>query len=130
MIKKYNPDVLTLDVEMPKMDGISFLKNLMRLRPMPVVMISTLTQKGSPITLEALEIGAKYIVATLLTGMGSDGAKGLLALKQQGAYTLAQDEFSSVVWGMPKVAIDIGAANEVVPLDKITQRLLNQVIKK
>ncbi len=85
MIKKYNPDVLTLDVEMPKMDGISFLKNLMRLRPMPVVMISTLTQKGSPITLEALEIGAKYIVATLLTGMGSDGAKGLLALKQQGA---------------------------------------------
>ncbi len=130
MIKKYNPDVLTLDVEMPKMDGISFLKNLMRLRPMPVVMISTLTQKGSPITLEALEIGAKYIVATLLTGMGSDGAKGLLALKQQGAYTLAQDEFSSVVWGMPKVAIDIGAANEVVPLDKMTQRLLNQVIKK
>lgn len=130
MIKKYNPDVLTLDVEMPKMDGISFLKNLMRLRPMPVVMISTLTQKGSPITLEALEIGAKYIVATLLTGMGSDGAKGLLALKQQGAYTLAQDEFSSVVWGMPKVAIDIGAANEVVPLDKMTQRLLNQVIKQ
>jgi two-component system chemotaxis response regulator CheB len=302
MIKKYNPDVLTLDVEMPKMDGISFLKNLMRLRPMPVVMISTLTQKGSPITLEALEIGAvdfiakptvnvkeqmsqyadivqqkvrvaasarvrgykknsavaepiptnaeflvnkviaigastggteaikevlirmpkncppivitqhippvfstsfaermqrtctinvkeaqqgdklvagcayiapgglhlriskqgsalycqlddgepvnrhkpavdvlfnslleigaKYIVATLLTGMGSDGAKGLLALKQQGAYTLAQDEFSSVVWGMPKAAIDLGAANEVVPLDKMTQRLLNQVIKK
>jgi len=77
-----------------------------------------------------LEIGAKYIVATLLTGMGSDGAKGLLALKQQGAYTLAQDEFSSVVWGMPKAAIDIGAANEVVPLDKMTQRLLNQVIKK
>ncbi len=130
MIKKYNPDVLTLDVEMPKIDGISFLKNLMRLRPMSVVMISTLTQKGSPITLEALEIGAKYIVATLLTGMGSDGAKGLLALKQQGAYTLAQDEFSSVVWGMPKVAIDLGAANEVVPLDKMTQRLLNQVIKK
>jgi two-component system chemotaxis response regulator CheB len=302
MIKKYNPDVLTLDVEMPKMDGISFLKNLMRLRPMPVVMISTLTQKGSPITLEALEIGAvdfiakptvnvkeqmsqyadivqqkvrvaasarvrgykknsavaepiptnaeflvnkviaigastggteaikevlirmpkncppivitqhippvfstsfaermqrtctinvkeaqqgdklvagcayiapgglhlriskqgsalycqlddgepvnrhkpavdvlfnslleigaKHIVATLLTGMGSDGAKGLLALKQQGAYTLAQDEFSSVVWGMPKAAIDMGAANEVAPLEKMTQRLLNQVIKK
>ena len=63
MIKKYNPDVLTLDVEMPKMDGISFLKNLMRLRPMPVVMISTLTQKGSPITLEALEIGAVDFIA-------------------------------------------------------------------
>ena len=76
-----------------------------------------------------LEIGAKHIVATLLTGMGSDGAKGLLALKQQGAYTLAQDEYSSVVWGMPKAAIDMGAANEVVPLEKMTQRLLNQVIK-
>lgn len=57
-IKKLNPDVITLDVEMPKMDGITFLKNLMRLRPMPVVMISTLTQTGAPVTLDALEIGA------------------------------------------------------------------------
>ena len=62
-IKRLNPDVLTLDIEMPKMDGLSFLKNLMRLRPMPVVMISTLTQKGSPITLEALEIGAVDFIA-------------------------------------------------------------------
>ena len=57
-IKELKPDVLTLDVEMPKMDGISFLKNLMRLRPMPVVMISTLTAAGAPVTLDALEIGA------------------------------------------------------------------------
>lgn len=57
-IKKYNPDVLTLDIEMPKMDGISFLKNLMRLRPMPVIMISTLTEKGSQASIDALEIGA------------------------------------------------------------------------
>jgi len=57
-IKTLKPDVITLDIEMPKMDGITFLKNLMRLRPMPVVMISTLTQKGAPATLEALEIGA------------------------------------------------------------------------
>ncbi len=62
-IKQLNPDVLTLDVEMPKMDGISFLRNLMRLRPMPVVMISTLTEKGAPATLEALEIGAVDYVA-------------------------------------------------------------------
>ena len=301
MIKKLNPDVLTLDVEMPKMDGISFLKNLMRLRPMPVVMISTLTQKGSPITLEALELGAvdfiakptsnvraqmnhyaslvqqkvriaagarirsfkkappdtkpirtdtkflsnkviaigastggteaikevlikmpvncppivitqhippvfsasfaermdrtclinvkeaqhgdklspgwayiapgglhlsvkkrgialycqlddgepvnrhkpavdvlfdslvncgsKNIVAAILTGMGADGAKGLLALKQSGAYTLAQDEYSSVVWGMPKAAIDLNAANEVAALDKMAERLLSQAVK-
>ncbi|KPZ54956.1 chemotaxis response regulator protein-glutamate methylesterase [Pseudoalteromonas sp. S3776] len=301
MIKLLNPDVLTLDVEMPKMDGISFLRNLMRLRPMPVVMISTLTQQGSPITLEALELGAvdfiakptvnvkqqmsqyayvvqqkvrvaagarvrsfkkattvseplptnaqfllnkviaigastggteaikevlikmpvnsppivitqhippvfstsfaqrmdrtcainvkeaqhgdklsagcayiapgglhlsikkrgvslycelddsepvnrhkpavdvlfnsllecgaKNIVAALLTGMGSDGAKGLLSIKQAGGYTIAQDEFSSVVWGMPKAAVDLGAANEIVALDKVTQRLLHQAIK-
>ncbi|ASM51440.1 two-component system, chemotaxis family, response regulator CheB [Pseudoalteromonas espejiana DSM 9414] len=301
MIKLLNPDVLTLDVEMPKMDGISFLRNLMRLRPMPVVMISTLTQQGSPITLEALELGAvdfiakptvnvkeqmsqyafvvqqkvrvaagarvrsfkkstaatevlptnaqfllnkviaigastggteaikevlikmptncppivitqhippvfstsfaqrmdrtcainvkeaehgdkliagcayiapgglhlsikkrgaslyceledsepvnrhkpavdvlfnsllecgpKNLIAALLTGMGSDGAKGLLSIKQAGGYTLAQDEFSSVVWGMPKAAVDLGAANEIVALDKVTQRLLHQAIK-
>ncbi len=58
LIKKHNPDVITLDIEMPKMNGITFLKNLMRLRPMPVVMISTLTQEGAPSTLEALELGA------------------------------------------------------------------------
>ncbi len=301
LIKRLNPDVITLDIEMPKMDGLSFLKNLMRLRPMPVVMISTLTKKGSPITLEALEVGAidfiakptanvanslqryasllqqkvrtaatarvrvfkehrmqsdsdlhllrfnkqsvlamgastggteaikevltrmpencpplvitqhippifstsfalrmdktckinvkeaehgdklqagwAYIapgdqhltvvkkarelfcqldaselvnrhrpsidvlfnslvvacptttVAALLTGMGSDGAQGLLALNQAGAYTLAQDELSSVVWGMPKAAIELNAANEVVRLDKVTTQMLKQAVK-
>ena len=301
LIKRLNPDVLTLDIEMPKMDGLSFLKNLMRLRPMPVVMISTLTQKGSPITLEALEIGAvdfiakptinvtenlqryahllhqkvrtaacarvrafketkveddssltalqfkansvlaigastggteaikevlvrmpescppivitqhippvfstsfamrmdrtckinvkeaehgdklqpgwayiapgdqhlsvvkkagglfcqldsselvnrhrpavdvlfnslvvacpKATVAALLTGMGSDGAKGMLALNQAGAYTIAQDELSSVVWGMPKAAVELNAANEVVRLDKVAAQMLKQAAK-
>lgn len=62
-IKKLNPDVITLDVEMPKMDGITFLRNLMRLRPMPVVMISTLTESGADITLQALELGAVDFVA-------------------------------------------------------------------
>lgn len=57
-IKSLNPDVLTLDVEMPKMDGVTFLGNLMRLRPMPVVMVSSLTEKGADVTLEALELGA------------------------------------------------------------------------
>ncbi len=57
-IKQLLPDVLTLDIEMPRMDGITFLKNLMRLRPMPVIMISTLTEAGADVTLEALEIGA------------------------------------------------------------------------
>lgn len=58
MIKSLNPDVLTLDVEMPKMDGLEFLGRLMRLRPMPVVMISSLTERGSEATLQALETGA------------------------------------------------------------------------
>lgn len=57
-IKALNPDVLTLDVEMPKMDGLAFLEKLMRLRPMPVVMVSSLTEKSSAITLHALELGA------------------------------------------------------------------------
>jgi len=57
-IKALNPDVLTLDVEMPRMDGLTFLRNLMRLRPMPVVMVSSLTERGADVTLQALELGA------------------------------------------------------------------------
>jgi two-component system, chemotaxis family, protein-glutamate methylesterase/glutaminase len=58
MIRQLNPDVLTLDVEMPRMDGLTFLRNLMRLRPMPVVMVSSLTERGAEVTLEALALGA------------------------------------------------------------------------
>ncbi len=57
-IKQLNPDVLTLDVEMPKMDGVTFLRNLMKLRPMPVVMVSSLTEHGAEVTLDALAVGA------------------------------------------------------------------------
>ena len=63
MIKSLNPDVLTLDVEMPKMDGLDFLARLMRLRPMPVLMVSTLTELGSGITFRALELGAVDFVS-------------------------------------------------------------------
>jgi two-component system chemotaxis response regulator CheB len=299
LIKQHNPDVLTLDIEMPKMNGIAFLKNLMRLRPMPVVMISTLTQEGAPLTLEAFEYGAvdflgkpqgrsdlalreysdlicekilcaaqanvraletshpnpapeikrstprllkpnficaigastggteaikevvrqlpeyspplvitqhipeafstsfarrldnlsavavyeaehnqpvepgsvylapghshlrllhrggRYIcqldqappvnrhrpsvevlfdsvlaaagdsaMAVLLTGMGSDGAAALLRLRQAGAVTIAQDEATSVVWGMPGAAVKLGAAQKVLPLEKISHEIL------
>ncbi|MCC6708466.1 MAG: chemotaxis response regulator protein-glutamate methylesterase [Gammaproteobacteria bacterium] len=297
MIKQLNPDVLTLDVEMPRMDGVTFLSNLMRLRPMPVVMVSSLTEKGADITFQALEIGAvdfvtkpkidlshhledyateivakvkaaakarvrpytpkadslksaatappaarldlthkliaigastggteairevlehmahdspaivitqhipeafsapfaarmdksspmrvcqaedgqpilqghAYIapghrhltversgaryrcrlhdtapvnrhrpsvdvlfdsvasnlganaLGVLLTGMGADGAKGMLNMKNAGAKTICQDEASSVVWGMPGEAVKLGAADHVVPLDKVAE---------
>ncbi len=63
LIRERQPDVLTLDVEMPKMDGLDFLERLMRLRPMPVVMVSSLTERGSETTLRALELGAVDFVA-------------------------------------------------------------------
>lgn len=298
-IKSLNPDVITLDVEMPRMDGITFLSNLMRLRPMPVVMVSSLTEKGADVTMAALEggaidfvtkpqtglhegleqlaselcekirvaagahvfapkqhteqrplapikketwikttdrviaigastggteavasilhqmppdapaivitqhipelfsarfakrldaecqihvaeaqggeqlmlghayvargnhhlrvkrSGAKYFcevtqeepvnrhrpsvhvlfesaareaghnaIGVILTGMGDDGATGLKLMRDAGSATLAQDKASSVVWGMPGEAVKCGAAQEVLPLDKIAQRLL------
>lgn len=63
MIKELNPHVLTLDVEMPKMDGLDFLRRLMKLRPTPVVMVSSLTERGSDIALRALELGAVDVVS-------------------------------------------------------------------
>jgi len=298
LIKQHNPDVLTLDVEMPRMDGLDFLERLMRLRPMPVLMVSSLTQAGSEVTLRALELGAVDFVAkpalgirggmleyaddianklraaarsrprqarprdtaptrlsaplmsseklviigastggteairqvleplpanspailitqhmpggftrsfaerldrlcqisvkeaedgerilpghayiapgdqhlelarcganyvarlhdgapvnrhrpsvdvlfasaarhagrnavgVLLTGMGKDGAAGLVEMRQAGAATLAQDEASCVVFGMPREAIALGGAGEVVALDEVAPRLLSLV---
>jgi len=299
LIKEYNPDVLTLDVEMPRMDGLDFLERLMRLRPMPVVMVSSLTERNSEVTIRALELGAvdfvtkprlglrdglleysdliaekiraaamaktylsrpvakvrpsrplaarrfattekliligastggteairqilepmpadgpavlitqhmpagftrsfvqrldtlcamqvheaehgqrvlpghvylapggvahmklarsganyvveldpsepvnrhrpavdvlfasaaqvagKNAVGIVLTGMGKDGAQGLLAMKEAGAITFAQDEATSVVFGMPREALAIGAATEALALPEISERLL------
>lgn len=76
MIRNLNPDVITLDVEMPRMDGIDFLSKLMRLRPMPVVMVSTLTERGAEVTLRALELGAIDFVAKPKIGV-ADGLRQL-----------------------------------------------------
>jgi len=74
MIRTLNPDVITLDVEMPRMDGIDFLGKLMRLRPTPVVMVSTLTERGADVTLRALELGAIDFVAKPKVGV-ADGLR-------------------------------------------------------
>jgi two-component system chemotaxis response regulator CheB len=76
MIRNLNPDVITLDIEMPRMDGIDFLSRLMRLRPMPVVMVSTLTERGADVTLKALELGAVEFVAKPKIGV-ADGLRQL-----------------------------------------------------
>jgi two-component system chemotaxis response regulator CheB len=76
MIRNLNPDVITLDIEMPRMDGIDFLSRLMRLRPMPVVMVSTLTERGAEVTMRALELGAVDFVAKPKIGV-ADGLRQL-----------------------------------------------------
>ena len=70
MIKQLHPDVMTLDIEMPRMSGLAFLEKVMTLRPMPVVMVSTLTEKGADATLQALELGAVDFVAKPASGAG------------------------------------------------------------
>jgi two-component system chemotaxis response regulator CheB len=79
MIKTLNPDVITLDIEMPRMDGLAFLEKIMTLRPMPVVMISSLTQKGADAALRALAMGAVDYIAKPMIGL----SEGFEALKDQ-----------------------------------------------
>lgn len=78
-IKALNPDVITLDIEMPNMSGLDFLEKIMRLRPMPVVMVSTLTTSGAEETLRALEIGAIDCVAKPVAGDRTEGMNDLAA---------------------------------------------------
>lgn len=77
----------------------------------------------------ALQLQGKRLIAVLLTGMGHDGAKGLLSLKQAGAITLIQDEQSSVVYGMARAADELGAATRVVPLENMGQAIVESVVK-
>nr|WP_297480901.1 chemotaxis protein CheB [Ferrovum sp.] len=71
-------------------------------------------------------MGANGLVI-LLTGMGRDGAQGMLQMRQAGAYTIAQDEATSVVYGMPRAAVEVGAVDEVLPLDAIARRVLERL---
>jgi two-component system, chemotaxis family, protein-glutamate methylesterase/glutaminase len=97
MIKQTNPDVLTLDVEMPKMDGLDFLERLMRLRPMPVVMVSTLTERGSEITMRALELGATDFVTKPKMAI-SEGMREYTELITDKIRAAAQARIASLPW--------------------------------
>ena len=71
------------------------------------------------------DVAGSHVVGVLMTGMGADGARGLLAMRQAGARTLAQDEQSCVVYGMPKVAVELGAAEQVLPLPRLAGAALS-----
>jgi two-component system chemotaxis response regulator CheB len=113
MIRNLNPDVLTLDVEMPRMDGIEFLEKLMRLRPMPVVMVSTMTEKGAQVTMRALELGAVDFVAKPKL----DVARGL-----QDAATEIADKIRLAATARIRARPVPGAATAVRPLAALGPR--------
>jgi two-component system chemotaxis response regulator CheB len=109
MIRNLNPDVITLDVEMPRMDGIDFLGKLMRLRPMPVVMVSTLTERGADVTLRALELGAVDFVAKPKIGV-ADGLKRLADDITDKVRVAAKARLNRAPAPVPTVAPEAGPA--------------------
>ena len=98
IIRTTNPDVVTLDVEMPRMDGLDFLEKIMRLRPMPVVMVSTLTERGADVTLRALELGAAHTIKVERTADGAGVQVRLKRLATRTEEVLAPD---AVVAALP-----------------------------
>ena len=117
LIKQLGPDVITLDVEMPRMDGITFLRNLMKLRPMPVVMISSLTDRGAETTLEALALGAVDFVAKpkldLAHGMASLGDEIIAKVK------IAARARLGAMPPRPRVAPPTGAASALKTTERV-----------
>jgi two-component system, chemotaxis family, protein-glutamate methylesterase/glutaminase len=111
LIREMSPDVLTLDIEMPRMDGLDFLEKLMRLRPMPVVMISTLTERGAEATLRALELGAVDFVAKPRLGVksGLDEAAKEIAFKIRAAAAAKVDRKHAPLVPVNKVSVSVGA---------------------
>ena len=110
LIKELNPDVITLDVEMPKMNGLEFLDKLMRAKPTPVVMISTATERGSEVTFRALELGAvDFVTKPKLAEQAPEDYGDIIAEKVRAAKTARlkgprrEGDFSSVEATMPPV---------------------------
>ncbi len=123
MIRELNPDVITLDVEMPRMDGIDFLGRLMRLRPMPVVMISTLTEQGAEVTLKALELGAIDFVAKPRVGVSS----GLSELASQIVDKIRVAAVAQVRRAAPRPAAAGGASAAHAPATPPAAGLLGRL---
>ncbi len=118
LIRELSPDVITLDVEMPRMDGLEFLSRLMRLRPTPVVMVSTLTERGAQATLRALELGAIDFVAKPRAGV----AGGLRALADELTAKLRVAARASIHRGTrPHTDVDVPPAplNDAAPADSV-----------
>lgn len=111
-IKALNPDVITLDVEMPNMNGLEFLEKIMRLRPMPVVMVSTLTQKGAEVTLAALELGAVDAVGK--PGAGMTAAEAFADLPARVKVAARSRVRAGAATGPTHVATDYRAARDHV----------------
>lgn len=122
MIRTLNPDVLTLDIEMPNMNGLSFLRRLMRVRPMPVVMLSSHTQEGSDVAFRALAMGAVDFVGkpTSISGADEDYAQ-VIVEKIRGAYA-ARDKIEPLDINR---AVD---ADEVLPLLGNNLKMMNSII--
>ena len=117
LIKHHNPDVLTLDVEMPRMDGLDFLERLMRLRPMPVVMVSSLTERNSEVTLRALELGAVDFVTKPKLGLRD----GLLEYSD-----MIADKIRAAALARPRQrqAVDSGARQRLAQAFSTTEKLV------
>lgn len=123
MIRELNPDVLTLDVEMPKMDGLDFLEKLMRLRPMPVVMVSTLTEKSSDVTLRALELGAVDFVAKpkidIASGLKEYGSEIANKIRIAKSARLKRNVPTSVTKSATADAVLPSIANRIASTEKL-----------
>ena len=124
VIRAANPDVITLDVEMPRMDGIDFLSRLMRLRPTPVVMVSTLTERGAEVTMRALELGAVDFVAKPKIGV-ADGLKRLADDITDKIRVAAHAQVHRLGGGAPQAAAPTTPSATPSPLGRLsTEKLI------
>lgn len=120
MIVKFKPDVLTLDIEMPKMDGVEFLRRLMPQFPLPVVVVSSLTQKGKQVTLDALEAGAVDYVSK----PESDVARGLTAMMSELRNKVRIASRANVSHWKNKKIVRKSAASKVEALAESTDKVI------